>query len=166
MKFITFLCLTLILVGCSNDEVVPTLVPATKTAVSPISPPIEPTTAPITNAASPAEADPSKITPSPVENDDPHVAPQPGVPGSPLDTMTMLIVDDLAEQNNSNPQKITVVSTNSREWSDSGLGCQQEGGAYLMVITPGYQIVLELDGQEYTYHTDEKQSFILCTENK
>lgn len=159
MKLIPILCLMLILAGCAaSDEAEATIVPATETAVSP-------TAAPITDSASPAEADPSKITPSPIENDDPHVAPQPGVPGSPLDQMTLLVVSDLAQQQNSNPDKIRVVSTTSMEWPDSELGCPQDM-AYLTVITPGYRIVLELDGQEYAYHTDEKRTFILCTENE
>jgi hypothetical protein len=78
----------------------------------------------------------------------------------------LLVVSDLAQQQNTNPEKITVASATSMEWSDSGLGCPQEGMAYMTVITPGYRIVLEFDGQEYTYHTDENRKFVLCTEEK
>lgn len=159
MKLIPILCLMFALIGCAtSDEVEPT-VGVGETAVSP-------TTAAVTNAASAAEADPSKITPSPIENDNPYVAPQPGVPGSPLDKMTMLVVDDLAKQQDTALEKISVVSSTSVEWANSELGCPRQGMEYLMVITPGYRIVLAVDGQEYTYHTDEKRSFILCTEEK
>ena len=30
------------------------------------------------------------------------------------------------------------------------------------VITPGFTIVLEADGQEYIYHTDQRSNAVLC----
>ena len=48
------------------------------------------------------------------------------------------------------------------EWSDASLGCPQPGMAYAQVITPGFRIALEAQGQLYQYHTDTKGQILLC----
>jgi hypothetical protein len=48
------------------------------------------------------------------------------------------------------------------EWSDASLGCPQEGMMYAQVITPGYLIVLEAQGQTFEYHTDQGTNVVLC----
>jgi len=57
---------------------------------------------------------------------------------------------------------VALVSMESTNWSDASLGCPQEGMMYAQVITPGYLMVLEADGQQYTYHTDQNTSVTLC----
>ena len=57
---------------------------------------------------------------------------------------------------------VTLVSMEATDWSDASLGCPQEGMMYAQVITPGYLMVLEADGQQYTYHTDQNTSVTLC----
>jgi len=49
--------------------------------------------------------------------------------------------------------EVKVVSVEAKEWNDSSLGCPEPGKAYLTVITPGYQILLEVQGQRYDYRT-------------
>jgi hypothetical protein len=49
-----------------------------------------------------------------------------------------------------------------QQWSDTSLGCPQEGFMYAQVITPGYLIVLEAQGQTYEYHTDTQANVVLC----
>jgi hypothetical protein len=58
--------------------------------------------------------------------------------------------------------EIAVVETRYVEWHDASLGCPEPGMAYPQVITPGYQIVLDARGQQYTYHTDTLQTVVLC----
>lgn len=60
--------------------------------------------------------------------------------------------------------EIKVVSLEAVEWRDSSLGCPQEGMAYAQVITPGYMIVLEADGQTYEFHTNTTDQVVPCFE--
>ena len=71
-------------------------------------------------------------------------------------------VANLAEKANVPAQEINLVSMEAMEWNDSSLGCPQEGYMYAQVITPGYLIVLEAGGQQYTYHTDQETTVVLC----
>ncbi len=50
---------------------------------------------------------------------------------------------------------VQVVSVEQKEWRDSSLGCPEAGKGYLMVITPGYQIILEVQGKRYDYRTSQ-----------
>jgi hypothetical protein len=51
------------------------------------------------------------------------------------------------------PGDIAVRSIQEVQWRDGSLGCPQPGMNYIMVITPGYLIMLEAKGQAYEYHT-------------
>ncbi len=63
------------------------------------------------------------------------------------------------------PSAINVRDTAYVEWNDSSLGCPKPGMMYLQVITPGYRVVLEHDGQAYTFHTDRGRRAIQCMED-
>lgn len=70
-------------------------------------------------------------------------------------TLEKLIEDakeDLAQRANVPESVITVSSAEPVEWRDTSLGCPAEGMMYAQVITPGYRIVLEANGQTYEYH--------------
>jgi len=159
------------LIACSEpaSPTTPTIVNTVEqTAVSPTSTPLPD---PTQTAVSPAEADPSQITPSPLGEATPHVAPQPGTPGDggsgkTADMQIERAVEDLAKELDVNSEKIAVISVDSMEWTTSALGCPAEGMAYLDVITPGFVIVLEAGGEQYIYHTDDRQSVVLCTGQK
>jgi hypothetical protein len=51
--------------------------------------------------------------------------------------------------------EIFLVSIQPRDWPDACLGVPEQGEACATVITPGYEVVLDLDGAHYFYHTDE-----------
>ncbi|QQS43731.1 hypothetical protein IPM65_06370 [Candidatus Roizmanbacteria bacterium] len=61
-----------------------------------------------------------------------------------------------------NPSMIAVKSFETREYGSTALDCPQEGQMYAEVITPGYQIVLEAQGEEYDYRLDTNESVIMC----
>jgi len=48
--------------------------------------------------------------------------------------------------------EINLVNAEKREWSDTSLGCPEGGRFYSQVITPGYLIVLSVQGGSFTYH--------------
>jgi hypothetical protein len=71
-------------------------------------------------------------------------------------------IADLSEQTGLPPDQIQLVSMETVEWSDASLGCPQEGYMYAQVITPGFLIILEAQGQQYEYHTDRASNVVLC----
>lgn len=91
----------------------------------------------------------------------PQVIPAPGIP-DPLVALVSQVSQDLAQRLNIDVSQVTLVEAMGVDWSDSSLGCPQPGMGYLMVITPGYQITLVAQGEEYTYHTDQRRYFVLC----
>ena len=52
-------------------------------------------------------------------------------------------------------ENITLVSTEAVDWPDGCLGIQEEGLMCAQVITPGFQILLEANGREVEYRTNE-----------
>ncbi len=67
---------------------------------------------------------------------------------------------DLAQRLNVDPDTITLVSVEHVDWPNGCLGIQQPGVMCAMVITPGYKVVLEADGKQYEYHTNEDGSTV------
>jgi len=57
--------------------------------------------------------------------------------------------------------QIKVVSTEAVEWPDACLGISQEGVACAQAVTPGYRIVLEVNGKQVEYHTNQDGSVIV-----
>ncbi len=68
---------------------------------------------------------------------------------------------DLAAQLGADEQDIALVRSEVVEWTDSSLGCQEEGQTYVQATTVGYRIVLAVGESRYEYHTDQ-QRMILC----
>jgi hypothetical protein len=77
---------------------------------------------------------------------------QPSVKDPTLEKLIEDAKQDLTQRANVPADAITVVNAQPVEWRDSSLGCPIEGMMYAQVITPGYLIVLEANGQEYEYH--------------
>jgi hypothetical protein len=50
------------------------------------------------------------------------------------------------------------VTTTEREWPDACLGLAEEDEMCASVIVFGYEVVLQVDGENYVYHTDEDGS--------
>jgi len=97
-------------------------------------------------------------------DDYPTLAPGaiPITPGPEEEKMIDLAKEQLAQKFSVHPDEIKVFSVLAFEWPDTGLGCPLAGMSYADVITPGYQITLELDRSNYTFHTDTKEKAILC----
>lgn len=70
--------------------------------------------------------------------------------------------EELAGELGVQPEKISVVEAEAMRWSDSSLGCPEPGKMYAQVITPGYRIVLEHEGEQYDYHTNQQGLMKLC----
>ncbi|MCY3782156.1 MAG: hypothetical protein OXG79_00010 [Chloroflexi bacterium] len=57
----------------------------------------------------------------------------------------------------------TLISSEAMDWSDTSLGCPQEGYAYAQVITPGYKLLFDLAGAPHAVHTNADGShMVIC----
>lgn len=96
----------------------------------------------------------------------PQVMPSPGRPGGDQPVAQGLLLEavtmNLSEQMGVPAESITIVSVEPVTWPNGGLGCPQEGMAYAEVLVEGSRIILEADGQIYTYHTAGTTEFVLC----
>ncbi len=105
--------------------------------------------------------DPSQITSEPPGDESPVVMPQPGVPDLG-EKIGHEVSQDLARRLGIDVSEVAIINSEPQEWPDSGLGCPAPGMNYLTVITPGFLINLEADGEIYAYHTDQTGNFVLC----
>jgi hypothetical protein len=84
---------------------------------------------------------------------------QPDAASQPLvDSARQALAKDLGVQDSG----IKLIGLEAVEWSDSSLGCPKPGETYLQVITPGYRVTLEAQGQRYEYHTDRTTRAVRC----
>jgi len=83
------------------------------------------------------------------EVDEPAVAPE-----LPEDTESLVLLAkfDLVLRIGADIEDITTKSIEQTLFNDPSLGVPQEGAEYEAVVTPGYIIILELDGESYEYH--------------
>ena len=77
-----------------------------------------------------------------------------------LTTAERAAIEALAGNFNLATQNVTLISSEQEEWPDGCLGIAQEGLVCTQAITPGYRIVLEADGKQVEYRTDEDGSHV------
>ena len=69
---------------------------------------------------------------------------------------------DLAQMLNISESEINILEAKDVVWPNSSLGCPQPGTTYTQVLTDGFLIRLEVDGNIYEYHTDADKQIIFC----
>ena len=69
---------------------------------------------------------------------------------------------DLATRLQVPVEQVSVISETERTWSDSSLGCPRKGMRYLQVISNGSELVLEVDGRHYHYHSGAGKPYFYC----
>jgi len=69
---------------------------------------------------------------------------------------------DLASRLGVTESEISLVSVEAVTWNDTSLGCPEKGMMYIQVLTPGFHFILEVDGTQYDYRTDDLGYFFLC----
>ncbi len=154
VAMVVMLGLTMMMVACwaekSEEDIIP-LTPVDVQVVSTTKQTVEPKTE-ILNPVSPLVTETLTITEMslPVESDN----------------LLKLAVADLAKQLRIPLESVTVILVQATEWSDASVGCPKEGMMYAQVITPGYLMVLEAQGQQYSYHTNKKNLVVLCQSSK
>ena len=92
---------------------------------------------------------------------------EPAVEGQPthinvdLTPAQRIAISKLAKNLGITPDKIKLVSTEAVDWPDSCLGVSIEGIMCSQVVTPGFRVVLEADGNQVEYHTNQDASVIV-----
>jgi hypothetical protein len=79
----------------------------------------------------------------------------------PIEVM-QAVVDLVALESGAEVTTVTIVSAEAVEWPDSFLGCPVEGAFAAQVITPGYRVVVQLEGEELVIHTDLTGNAVTC----
>ena len=74
-------------------------------------------------------------------------------------------VTSLSETLGIPPDEITVVSTEAVTWPDGCLGVVREGMMCTQAEVPGFKIILEANGKEYEFHTNDDGSVVLLAED-
>lgn len=90
-------------------------------------------------------------------------------PSPPAVTLKQVIetAGAMAREKSGQPQAaVRVVEAHEVRWASSALGCPGPGQSYLDVLTPGYLVVLEIDGQAYRYHAGRAGAPFLCPEGR
>lgn len=107
-------------------------------------------------ATLPATEQPTAPVPPPTET--PVLEVEAPVPGNPV---TQLAIQALATQIGVPAENITVQTFEAVDWPDGCLGINLTDMACITVITPGYRIILEANGQPYEYHSNKDGSQML-----
>jgi len=94
----------------------------------------------------------------------------PGVPDSAqpddpiLPDMSLTLRELIASQRNLDLNEIKILSIEETVWQNSCLGIEKPEQTCLQALTPGYIIKIEIQGKEYTYHSDEAFEYIVLFE--
>lgn len=73
------------------------------------------------------------------------------------------IVAAIAKDLGVSPDAVHVVSVDQETWPDRSLGCPKPGQMYAQVLTPGYRVVVEVNGTSSEFHTDEQSNVVRCS---
>lgn len=96
----------------------------------------------------------------------PASLPGTGVEGLPSDVPPQAVLEaanQLSEELGVSVEDIEIVEFEQVAWPDACLGIPQEGQACAQVITPGFRVELEVNGQQYELRSDETGTLIVRT---
>lgn len=92
--------------------------------------------------------------------------PDPGNATLPADVppqAVMEAVNRLSEQLGVSVEDIEIREFEQVEWPDACLGIPQEGQACAQVVTPGFRVALEVNGEQYEFRSDQDGTLIVQT---
>jgi hypothetical protein len=102
-------------------------------------------------------------------NDVPGITPvTPGTNGTPDATVAMAVLEAqqyLSEQLGVTLGEVEILDTEEVEWPDACLGLPDQDEACAQVVTPGWRVMFEVQGQIYELRTDETGSVVRAVED-
>ena len=173
MKILLLLVLVLILGACQSSETDPAENPAmdlpdesiielpieTPTDLPPVDDPVE------SRAPGNKVPLPTKLMPIVMPTQEGNEVPMPELPSVPSGALEGLVeqaMQDLSKRLSISIDQIKVIQARAVTWSDSSLGCPKPGMMYLMVLSPGYQIILRAEGRDFNYHAGQSGGAFYC----
>lgn len=72
------------------------------------------------------------------------------------------ILTDLATRLGAPATDVSVLVAEAETWSDGSLGCPKDGEMYTQALVDGYQVVVEVAGNEYDYRVGSGTDVRLC----
>lgn len=72
------------------------------------------------------------------------------------------VLDAIAAELGVAPEAIQVTRAEAVEWPDTSLGCPRPGEVYAQVITPGFLLVIDVEGDAVEFHSDERGNVVRC----
>ena len=76
-------------------------------------------------------------------------------------TAAVKAAEDLSRQLGVPVSEISFLKIEQVDWPDGCLGVHQPDQMCVQMITPGYQVILEVEGQQYEYHTNLDGSYVV-----
>ena len=87
-------------------------------------------------------------------------APEGSIHNLPVPEAVAKVRSQVAKDLGVNEGVVIVMSAYERKWSDSCLGLGGPAESCLQAITPGYEVTVAANGQEYVYRTNQDGSAI------
>jgi hypothetical protein len=78
------------------------------------------------------------------------------------DDLVQMVRADAAQRLGTDAASVQIAASQPMEWSNASLGCPRRESVFAQVITPGFLIVVDVDGNRLTYHTDTGTNFVVC----
>lgn len=75
-------------------------------------------------------------------------------------------IADLATNESVEPDAVTVAGYHEVTWSDGSLGCPEPGMMYTQALVPGSLLVLESNGELFSYHGANGKPYKFCADPK
>ncbi len=72
----------------------------------------------------------------------------------------------LADELKVDPEDVTILEVKHVTWRDGSLGCPKPGMMYTQVITPGYLVTAEVNGETHQVHMDERGNGVVCSQDQ
>lgn len=110
--------------------------------------------------ATPGDSDAPTASPtSPSPTDEP---PGDGSTGRLDQQMIDEVIRQAVEDTGVDEGEITVVSAAPVTWSDGSIGCPEEGMGYTQALVSGFQVILDVAGEQIHYHAGSDGEFFPC----
>ena len=118
--------------------------------------------------ATPGDATPSESVAASAPSRSFAPVPQPSASADGLDRvpeeMLAAVVDEAASGAGVDPSEVEVITAESVTWSDGSLGCPEPGMSYTQALVPGYRVVVEIDGEQLSFHSGASGEFMFCAD--
>jgi hypothetical protein len=75
--------------------------------------------------------------------------------------VVMEAITQLSQELNVSMEVVEVIELEQVDWPDACLGIPMEGQACAQVITPGFRVVLDVNGQQYEFRSNQDGTLLM-----